>query len=119
MTTLRTLHTLATLCLVLVVAGCKSSPQPKPLNQLTAAEQSGHSVFAAQCSLCHYDRQDAALHGPSLIGLYKKPYLPSGAPANDERIANTILHGRGNMPALGGAITPHELDDLLSYLKTL
>ncbi len=101
------------------LAGCRSVPAPKPLEQLTATEKAGHAVFAERCSLCHYDRQEGALHGPSLLGVYKKPYLPSGAPANDERVRATIVHGRNNMPAQGGNLTDEDLDQLVAYLHTL
>ncbi len=102
-----------------VLAGCRSVPPPKPLDQLTAQEQAGHAVYVERCSLCHYDRQTGSLHGPSLLGIYKKPYLPSGAPANDDRVAATIVHGRNNMPAQGANLTDEDLTQLLAYLHTL
>lgn len=111
--------TIALAFLATLLAGCKSVPPPKPLDQLTPTEQAGHAVYVERCSLCHYDRQPGALHGPSLLGLYKKPYLPSGAPANDERVSNTILHGRNNMPAQGANLTDEDLAQLLAYLHTL
>jgi len=52
------------------------------------------------------------------LGIYKKPYLPSGAPANDERVTATIRHGRNMMPSQPD-IDPKNLDDLLAYLHTL
>ena len=103
----------------MLLTGCKSTPPPKPLDQLTQQEQAGHVAFATNCGACHYDRETGSLHGPSLLGVYKKPYLPSGAPANDDRITHTILHGRGNMPALGGQVSSDEIADILAYLKTL
>jgi mono/diheme cytochrome c family protein len=102
-----------------VLAGCKSTARPKPLDQLNAQEARGHQVFQAQCARCHNDRKDAPLNGPALIGMYKKPYLHSGAPANDERVIATILHGHGLMPAMGNTIDQQQLDDLLAYLHTL
>ncbi len=102
-----------------LLTGCRSVPPPKPLDQLTAREQEGHAVYVERCSLCHYDRQTGALHGPSLLGLYKKPYLPSGAPANDDRVTATIVHGRNNMPAQGANLTDQDLSELLAYLHTL
>lgn len=77
----------------------------------------GHEVFQSRCARCHYDRLDEPRNGPALLGLYKKPYLPSGAPANDERVTATLLHGRNLMPAQ--PLDPQELDDLLAYLHTL
>jgi mono/diheme cytochrome c family protein len=89
------------------------------LAQLNPQQTRGHEVFQARCAICHYDRQEGALHGPSLLGIFKKPALPSGAAATDERVSATIVHGRNNMPALGNTLDPGDLDDLLAYLHTL
>ena len=107
------------LLLLGVVVGCKSIAPPTPLADLNAQQMHGRAVYQAHCAQCHYDRKDAALHGPALIGVFKKPYLPSGAPANDERMTATIVHGRNLMPAQGSTLDPQELDDLLAYLHTL
>jgi mono/diheme cytochrome c family protein len=90
-----------------------------PLSQLNPQQTSGHAVFATRCAACHYDRQSGALHGPSMLGLFKKPALPSGAAATDERVSSTILHGRNQMPALGNQLDDADLNDLLAYLHTL
>ena len=106
-------------CLVGPVAGCRSTPPAVPVAKLTPRERRGHQVFEARCAECHYDRQEGALHGPSLLGVFKKPYLPSGAPANDERVTAAIVHGRNMMPAMGETLDEKDLDDLLAYLHTL
>ncbi len=82
-------------------------------------ERAGYVVFQQNCLRCHDDREGAARQGPTMLGVYKKPYLPSGAPANDDRVRNVILHGRGMMPGLGNALDSGQVDDLLAYLKTL
>jgi mono/diheme cytochrome c family protein len=105
-----------------LMSGCHRLPPPTPLDQLNAQQMRGHAVFQTRCGQCHYDREEGPLHGPSLRGMYKKPYLPSGAPANDERVTSTVLHGHGLMPAqpgLGPGQDPQDLDDLLAYLHTL
>ncbi|NYF49845.1 c-type cytochrome [Tunturiibacter gelidoferens] len=102
-----------------VLVGCKSIAPPTPLADLNAQQMHGHGVYEAHCAQCHYDRKDAPLHGPALIGMFKKPYLSSGAPANDERVTQTIVHGRNLMPAQGNTLDPQDLDDLLAYLHTL
>jgi mono/diheme cytochrome c family protein len=99
--------------------GCRSLPPPMPLDQLNAQQMRGHGVFQTRCAQCHYDRRDAALHGPAMMGVFKKQYLPSGAPANDERVTATILHGRGMMPAMGNRMDAQDLEDVLAYLHTL
>jgi mono/diheme cytochrome c family protein len=90
-----------------------------PLSQLTQAQMQGYNVFQSHCAVCHYDRRTGPLNGPSLLGVFKKPSLPSGAAATDERVTATILHGRNNMPSLAGQLDGADLDDLLQYLHTL
>jgi mono/diheme cytochrome c family protein len=103
---------------MLLLAGCRSVPPPVPLSELNAQQARGHELFQARCAACHNDRTSDPLHGPALRGVFKKPYLPSGAPANDERVSATILHGRNLMPAQPNT-EPQDLDDLLAYLHTL
>jgi mono/diheme cytochrome c family protein len=102
-----------------VLAGCKSVAPPTPLEQLNVQQTQGHAVFQARCAVCHYDRKSGDLHGPALVGMFKKPALPSGAPANDERVTATILNGHGLMPAMGNTMDQQDLEDLLAYLHTL
>jgi len=116
-TTRRTLYALS-FVLFPLLTGCHSAPPPTPLADLNSQQSHGHEVFAEHCSQCHYDRQDGPLHGPSLLGIYKKPYLPSGAAANDSRVTATIVNGHGLMPA-DPDISPQDMDDLLAYLHTL
>jgi mono/diheme cytochrome c family protein len=78
----------------------------------------GHAVFQAHCAQCHFDREEGKLHGPSLLGITRKPYLPSGAPANDDRLLSTVQHGRGLMPGQPD-LDPLDEQDLLAYLHTL
>ena len=102
-----------------LLAGCRSVPPPTPLDQLDAAQTHGYQVFQAHCAACHHDRDSDPLHGPGLAGMYKKQYLPSGAPANDDRVLNTIMHGRNNMPPMGNQLDDTETSDLLAYLHTI
>jgi mono/diheme cytochrome c family protein len=102
------------------IAGCRPPLAPsKPLNELTPEEAAGHQIFVSRCSSCHEANSESALHGPGLLGLYRRKYLPSGAPANDDRVTVVILHGRGMMPAEGNAMDDEQLRALLAYLHTL
>lgn len=110
---------LGVLCLP-VIFGCKAAPPPsKPLAELTPQEQSGYQLFQSRCAACHNANNQESLHGPGLQGLYKRHYLPSGAPANDDRVASTLLHGRGMMPAFGNNLDEQQLADLIAYLHSL
>lgn len=99
---------------------CSPSLGPsKPLSQLTPQEQSGRAVYQQYCASCHYANQTGDLHGPSLFAMYRKKYLPSGAPANDERVTPVIERGRNMMPGFGNDLSEQQLGDLLAYLHTL
>ena len=104
---------------IFAVVGCRSLPPPTPLADLNPQQSRGHGVFQARCGACHYDRRNDPLHGPALLGVFKKPALPSGAAATDERVTATIVHGRGLMPALGNNLDQQDIDDVLAYLHTL
>ena len=104
---------------VMLLVGCHPMPPSKPLSELTPAEMRGYAVFQSHCAACHYANREQSLHGPGLQGMFKKPYLPSGAPANDDRVTATILHGRNMMPAFGGDLDDQQMQDLLAYLHTL
>jgi mono/diheme cytochrome c family protein len=105
--------------LLVAAVGCKRVAPPTPLSELNGQQTHGHTVFQTRCATCHNDRKDAPLNGPPLIGVFKKQYLPSGAPANDERVTATVEHGRGLMPAVGNSMDQQDMDDLLAYLHTL
>jgi mono/diheme cytochrome c family protein len=104
---------------LLFAGGCQSLPPGKPLSALTPEEARGRAVFVSTCARCHNAYDTQALHGPSLYGVFRKPYLTSGAPARDDRVTEVILHGRNLMPAVGGDLTEQQLQDLLRYLHTL
>ena len=99
------------------VAGCRSLPPSKPASQWTPQEARGAQVFQRDCARCHYPTTTAGLHGPGLQALTKQQAMPSGAPPTDERLADTILHGHGTMPAT--QINDNDLRDLIVYLHTL
>jgi mono/diheme cytochrome c family protein len=104
---------------LLAALGCHSMTPGKPLSELTPQEAAGRRVFISQCSSCHYAQAEKGLNGPGLEGLFRKPYLPSGAAANDARVTGVILRGRNMMPALGNTLSDEQLQDLMAYLHTL
>lgn len=103
-----------------VLAGCRPPlPPSKPLSELSPQEMRGYHVFVSDCTRCHHANDERSLHGPGLQGLFRQKYLPSGAPANDDRVTDVILHGHGMMPAFGNKMDEQQLRDLLAYLHTL
>jgi mono/diheme cytochrome c family protein len=99
------------------LAGCRSLPPSKPEALWTIEEARGARVFQQRCARCHYPTTTQALHGPGLQALTKIKAMPSGAPPTDERMTQTILHGRLMMPST--QLSDGQLHDLLAYLHTL
>jgi mono/diheme cytochrome c family protein len=104
---------------IAAAAGCKQIPPPTPLSELNPQQVRGYQVYQAHCVQCHNDRSNQPLNGPALRGIFKKQYLNSGAPANDERVMDAVLLGRPMMPPMGNQLTPQDREDLLAYLHTL
>jgi mono/diheme cytochrome c family protein len=86
---------------------------------LNPQQASGRRVYDRYCALCHDAYSSRSLKGPSLQGLFKKQFMPSGAPANDDRVREVINLGRSKMPSFGNVLEEQQMDDLLAYLHTL
>lgn len=86
---------------------------------LNAQQAAGRAIFNADCAACHYAYSSSGSKGPGLKGLFRKKFLPSGLPANDRFVEQTIVNGRGMMPAQGAVLTDQQLADLMAYLHTL
>ena len=105
---------------MIFATGC-GEPAPKSDAELglNAQQSSGRRVFERNCAACHSAYSSSGSKGPSLQHLFRKQFLPSGLPANDRFVEQSIAGGRNMMPPMGEAITQQELDDLMAYLHTL
>jgi mono/diheme cytochrome c family protein len=108
---------LVALGFALALAGCRSLPPSKAEALWTPEEGRGARVFREKCARCHYPTTTRGLNGPGLQAITKIKAMPSGAPPTDERLTQTILHGRLMMPAT--PLEDAQLHDLLAYLHTL
>lgn len=101
--------------------GCSNDDSGKSDAELglNAQQAAGRHLYQQSCAACHDSHSVPGQNGPSLKGLFKKQFLPSGLPASDRFVLQTILTGRNMMPAVGSPFTQQQLDDLLSYLHTL
>lgn len=86
---------------------------------LNAQQAAGRRVYDTRCADCHFAYSKSNLKGPSLNGLFKKPFMKNGMPANDDRVTDIILLGRAKMPAFQNKLTQQQLNDLMAYLHTL
>ncbi len=86
---------------------------------LNAQQARGRHIFDRNCARCHEAYSSRGLQGPSLKGIYKRKYFPSGLPANDDRMKDVVLMGKAKMPSFRPSISDEELQDLIAYMHTL
>ncbi len=107
--------------LLAVASGCGGNTEDKSDAELglNAQQSNGRAIFHQYCAACHPAYSSRGDKGPGLKKLFRKDYLPSGLPANDRFVSQSIRGGRGMMPAYGDALSDSQLADLLAYLHTL
>ena len=87
---------------------------------LNAEQAAGRKIYDTYCYRCHEPYSSRGKKGPGLKGVFKQQYLSkSGLPANDERVGEIIVSGRGVMEGFGQVLNQQQVQDLLAYLHTL
>jgi len=87
---------------------------------LNPQQAAGRRIYDNYCDRCHAPYSSRGRKGPSLRGVFKKPFLEmSGMPANDDRVTDIIKMGLNKMPAYSQVLNQQQIDDLLVYLHTL
>lgn len=73
------------------------------------------------CGGCHNGKPLAVSKQPPVLnGIFQRPTLPSGAPANDAQVRSTIMQGRsGIMPPFENVLSSQDIRDVIAYLHTL
>lgn len=111
---------LVVIAVTLLLAACQVERRKSDAELgLNPTQAVGRHIFDQQCARCHEAYSTSDLHGPSLQGLFKKKQMPSGTPANDDRVREVIQMGRAKMPGFARALDAEQVDELLAYLHTL
>lgn len=115
-----TIAILGCLALILLTA-CKVERRKSDAELgLTPQQADGRHIYDQYCDRCHSPYSSRGRQGPSLKGVFKKPYLSmSGMPANDDRVRDVIMLGRNKMEGFGNILTPEQVSNLIAYLHTL
>lgn len=103
------------------LAAC-DTPEPRKSDAelgLTQEQATGRHIFDRQCGMCHAAYSSREYKGPSLQGMFKKPYLHTGAPANDDRVRDIIAFGHAKMPAFNHTLNDDQIEKVIIYLHTL
>jgi mono/diheme cytochrome c family protein len=121
MMTKKLISLLVALLLLAVTLGCEMPERLRTDAELglDPNQAAGHHIFDHQCATCHAAYSTHVYKGPSLQGIFKKRYLKTGAPANDERVEDIIETGHNKMPAYGRILTEEQIQEVIAYLHTL
>lgn len=106
---------------MLLLVACDKPERLRSNAELGLNEQQarGRAIYDLRCAGCHQPYRKKDLNGPSMAGVFKKPYLPSGMVARDDRVSDIILMGKPKMPAFGDVLTQQQVQDVLAYMHTL
>jgi|SRR5580698_4447746 mono/diheme cytochrome c family protein len=87
---------------------------------LNPQQITGRRIYDNYCDRCHAPYSSRGRQGPSMKGVFQRPYLPmSGMPANDDRVTDIVRLGRNKMPSFAQVLSQQQINDLLAYLHTL
>jgi mono/diheme cytochrome c family protein len=87
---------------------------------LNPQQAAGRHIFDERCERCHSAYSSRGKKGPSMKGVFKRPFLSkSGLPANDQQVGDIIRYGRNVMPGYSQVLNCQQMSDLLAYLHTL
>jgi cbb3-type cytochrome c oxidase subunit III len=112
--------------LVLLVVGvahlCNTPGAAVPFIQegkTGAAATDAKRLFARHCATCH-GRDGQAETFKAKFNRARNLTDPAWqAEVSDERLFNSITHGRGHMPAWGKKLSEAEIDALVAYVRRL
>src|ERR1700682_301303 len=109
------------ICTLLSLTGCAVERRKSDAELgLTPQQVAGRKIYDQYCDRCHEPYSTRGKKGPGLKGVFQHQYLPlSGLPANDERVADIVNHGRNEMPGFSQTLSAQEVQDLLAYMHTL
>jgi mono/diheme cytochrome c family protein len=107
--------------LMFALAACDEPERLRSNAELGLNDQQarGREIYDLRCAGCHQPYRKKDLNGPSMAGVFRKPYLPSGMVARDDRVSDIIMMGKPKMPAFNSVLTQQQLQDLLAYMHTL
>ena len=91
-------------------AGEPVKPEPMRDASITGMPSRGSGAYAHNCQGCHGERAAGGL-GPRLA--------QNGILTNEGAFWETVLYGRGPMPAWAGVLPDQDIADIHAWLKTL
>ena len=94
-----------------------SSDAPLPNGSYKDADAS--ALFVKNCATCHGNDGQAKTFKAKLNHARNLTDSAWQANVSDERLFNSIMNGRGHMPAWGKKLTEGEINSLVAYVRQL
>ena len=88
------------------------------LSAAAHAQNNGATLFQSNCQMCHgADGKGSTPTGQALkvVNLHS----PEVVKMSDADLATVISKGKKSMPAFGSRLTPPQIENLVSYIRTL
>jgi mono/diheme cytochrome c family protein len=105
----------ATLLIASTICSSPRTQAQSSADKNLAAVHAGQDIYTHKCLQCHSVNEGEVRLGPSLYGEMRKPY-----PKKSATEVRTILeNGKGKMPSFQEKLTKQDIDNLLTYLRTL
>ena len=85
------------------------------------ADEEGSELFRNKgCAHCHFTDSNETKVGPGLAGLFQLDKLPmSGREVTEENVRKQLVNPYENMPSFADRLTEQQIDQIISYLKSL
>jgi len=84
----------------------------------SAKAKEAKRLFKQKCTKCHGQDGAGSNYG-QIIGVTNLTDPEWHQRVDDQRIINSIKHGRGQMPAAGEKLTEEQITSLMLYVRTL
>jgi mono/diheme cytochrome c family protein len=106
------------LCVIILVSGFIASGAQKPTLS-TAKAKEAKKLFKLRCAKCHGANGAGDSPYGQIVGAtnLRDPNLQDKI--DDNRLLNSIKHGRGQMPAFNKKLTDDQIDSLALFVRTL
>ncbi|HET9099821.1 MAG TPA: cytochrome c [Acidobacteriaceae bacterium] len=88
------------------------------LHSAARAQDKGVTLFQANCLMCHgADGKGSTPTGQALKAA--NLHSPAVVKMSNKQLVNVISNGKNAMPGFGSRLTPHQIESLVSYIRTL
>lgn len=91
----------------------------RPVRIANGATRSAAELYAKNCASCH--GRDGRAKTPKGKLKHARDLTDSDwqERVSDERLFNSIINGKGKMPAFGKKVSEQEIDSLVTYVRAL